>query len=114
MSALFAAGAGIGAVIQGWSGDYLGRKKAFAVSLTVALISGALLAGSVNVAMFIVFRFIQGLGLGQCFAMAPLYITEVAPPRRRGQLAGLTAASIVSGYVTYVLEYAMIAHLTLY
>lgn len=100
MSALFAAGAGIGALVQGWSGDYLGRKKSFAVSLAIALVSGALLAGSVNVAMFIVFRFIQGFGLGQCFAMAPLYITEVAPPRRRGQLAGLTAASIVTGYVT--------------
>jgi MFS family permease len=64
MSALFAAGAGIGALIQGWSGDYLGRKKAFTISLAVALIAGALVAGSVNVAMFIVFRFVQGLGLG--------------------------------------------------
>jgi len=32
--------------------------------------------------------------------MVPLYITEVAPPHRRGALAGLTGASIVTGYVT--------------
>lgn len=100
MSALFAAGAGLGALAQGWTGDYLGRKKSFIISLSVALIAGALLAGSVNVSMFIVFRFVQGLGLGQCFAMSPLYISEVAPPHRRGQLTGLTAVGLVSGYVT--------------
>ncbi|TVY33848.1 MFS glucose transporter, partial [Lachnellula occidentalis] len=100
MSALFALGAGIGAILQGWTGDYLGRKKSFIMGLIVSLIGGALVAGSVNVPMFIVFRFVQGIGLGQCFAMSPLYISEVAPPRRRGLLTGLTASGLVSGYVT--------------
>ncbi|KAK5331687.1 hypothetical protein LTR93_000692 [Exophiala xenobiotica] len=100
MSALFAAGAGIGALVQGWTGDLLGRRLALALASLISLVGCACVAGAVNVAMFIVFRFVQGFGLGQCFAMVPLYTTEVAPPHRRGLLAGLTGASIVTGYVT--------------
>lgn len=37
--------------------DKWGRRAAIGVSALITLLSGALLAGSINVAMFIVFRF---------------------------------------------------------
>jgi MFS family permease len=100
VNSLFAAGAAFGVISQGWIGDWLGRKKAFVLASTLSVVGGALTAGSVAVGMIVAMRFIQGLGLGQLIALVPLYITEVAPPHRRGALAGLTAASFAVGYVT--------------
>ena len=99
VNALFAAGAAFGAISQGWTADWLGRKGALALASGLTIVGGALTAGAVNVAMLVVMRFIQGWGLGQLIALVPLYITEVAPPHRRGALAGLTACSFAVGYV---------------
>lgn len=52
--------------------------------------------------MLVVMRLIQGLGVGQLISLVPLYITEVAPPHRRGVLSGLTACGLTLGYITYV------------
>lgn len=35
-------------------------------------------------------------------ALVPLYLTEVAPPHRRGVLTGLTTMSFGLGYTSYV------------
>lgn len=42
--------------------DRFGRKLTAALGNGIILVSGALLTGSVNPAMFIVFRFFNGLG----------------------------------------------------
>ena len=99
VSSLFAAGAAAGAIIQGFTGDALGRKKAIVMSALFCILGGALTAGSVNIAMLIVSRFIQGLGLGQSVTLVSLYLTEVAYKNNRGLLSGLTACSLASGYV---------------
>ncbi len=63
-------------------------------------IGGALVAGSVAIPMVIVMRLIQGAGLGMLLALVPLYLTEVAPPRHRGLIAGLTQIGTGCGYIT--------------
>jgi MFS family permease len=100
INSLFAAGAAIGALSQGWISDWIGRKKAFALAAALSLAGAALTAGSVAVGMIIPMRAIQGAGLGQLISLVPLYITEVAPPHTRGLLSGMTAASFAIGYVT--------------
>ena len=67
---------------------------------TVSLIGTAVVAGSVNIPMLFVFRFITGLGVGQLLALVPLYVSEVAPPHRRGLMTAFTAASFSTGYFT--------------
>jgi len=52
--------------------------------------------------MLIVVRLLQGAGLGMLLALVPLYLTEVAPPRTRGFLTGLTTLSFGTGYIMYV------------
>lgn len=89
----------MGSIVQGWTADWLGRKKAMAVAASFAIIGGALTAGSVNIAMLIVVRFVQGFGLGKVICLVPLYIAEVAPPHRRGMLSGATVWSFGIGYV---------------
>lgn len=101
VNSLFAAGAGFGAIAQGWTADWLGRPKAFAAATVISLVGGALTAGSVNIPMLIVFRFVQGFGLGQVLALVPLYISETAPAHRRGALTSFTAGGFAVGYFRY-------------
>jgi MFS family permease len=99
VNSLFAAGAAVGAIAQGWVGDWLGRKRAIVGSCLFSLLGGALTAGSVNVAMLVTCRFIQGIGLGASIVLVSLYITEVAHKNNRGMLSGLIGCSLSSGYV---------------
>ena len=103
LSALFFFGCAVGALGQSFLADWIGRKKSLGVAGIIALIGGALTAGSIAVPMLIVVRMLQGAGLGMLLALVPLYLTEVAPPQSRGFLTGLTTLSFGMGYVAYVL-----------
>jgi MFS family permease len=89
----------MGAILQCYFADWVGRKKALAIAAVFALVGGALAAGSTAIAMLIVVRLLQGCGLGMLLCLVPMYLTEVAPPYRRGLLTGLTTLSFGMGYV---------------
>ena len=82
--------------------DWLGRKKGMAIAAVLATVGGALAAGSVNIAMIITVRIIQGVGAGMVICLVPLYLAETAPPKRRGFLSGLTVLAFGFGYEAYV------------
>lgn len=48
--------------------------------------------------MLVVVRLLHGIGVGQCITITPIYLSEVAPPHRRGFLAGQNAVGLVIGY----------------
>ncbi|CAK7228951.1 hypothetical protein SCUCBS95973_007056 [Sporothrix curviconia] len=98
INALFSAGAAFGALSIAWLPDWMGRKKAIQLAATVSLIGGALVAGCATIPMLVVVRLIQGIGVGQCITITPIYLSEVAPPARRGFLAGQNAVGLVTGY----------------
>lgn len=50
------------------------------------MVSGAILAGSTNMAMFLVFRFFAGAGAFMILAAVPIWMAEVVPPYLRGAL----------------------------
>lgn len=62
ITALFYAGGVVGAFCNGWVSNIFGRKASVLVGALMVLISAALLTGSVNISMFIVFRFFNGWG----------------------------------------------------
>lgn len=93
LNCLFCAGGCVGSLGQSGVADKLGRKKALAIAAVIALVGDALVAGSVAMSMMITARFVQGCGLGALLALVPIYLSEVAPPRSRGLLAGLTTFS---------------------
>lgn len=97
-NALFNFGAACGALAQSPIADKYGRRIALAVAGVWSLIGTALVAGSVHVGMMIAVRLFQGFGLGMILALVPLYLNEVAPPRQRGLIAGLTVLSFGTGY----------------
>ena len=95
---VFQAGAFFGACSISYVGDHLGRKWGIAIPLVLVVISGAGLAGSVSMAMFIVFRFIAGCGGFWLLGAVPVWMTEIVPPRNRGLLVDLHSASLLLGY----------------
>ncbi|KIV93515.1 hypothetical protein PV10_04726 [Exophiala mesophila] len=99
INALYCFGAAVGSIGQSWFADKWGRKKALLLAGVIALVGNALVAGSVAIGMMIACRIIQGCGLGALLALVPIYLAEVAPPRSRGLLTGLTVLSFGFGFV---------------
>lgn len=62
------------------------------------MVSGAVLAGSPNIAVFLVFRFFAGAGAFMILAAVPIWMAEVSPPYLRGALVQLHAIILVLGY----------------
>jgi MFS family permease len=62
ISALFYAGGVVGSFCCGWMSNRFGRRASVLGGALMVLISGGLLTGSVNISMFIVFRFFNGWG----------------------------------------------------
>ncbi|KAL4808578.1 general substrate transporter [Aspergillus unguis] len=98
INGLFQAGVLFGTLTFGLLADRLGRRKAIFTASVTTVIGGALQAGSVHIAMFLVARFITGFGIGGLVMLVPLWQSEVAPPYSRGLLVGLHGVSIVFGY----------------
>jgi sugar porter (SP) family MFS transporter len=106
-SALY--GTVLGSLIGGWPTERFGRKP------TLLLIGILYLAGAVgsglanNVSVFIIARVLGGLGIGISTVTAPLYISEIAPPKHRGWLTGMFQFNIVFGILAAYLSNALLA-----
>ena len=81
-------GSWLGALISGYLSDILGRRKAIQVGSVIWCIGSILVCASQNIGMLVVGRFINGLSVGIFSAQVPVYITEIAPPSKRGRLVG--------------------------
>jgi len=90
-------GAAFGALISGHFANSAGRKK---IIITLAIIFAL---GSIGTALapdvewMIFFRLILGVAVGGASATVPVYIAEIAPANKRGQLVTIQELMIVSG-----------------
>jgi sugar porter (SP) family MFS transporter len=106
-SALY--GTVVGSLIGGWPADRLGRKTTL-LWIGVLYLLGAAGSGlAPNVWIFIAARFIGGLGIGISTVVAPMYISEIAPPEHRGRLAGMFQFNIVFGILIAFVSNALLA-----
>jgi MFS transporter, SP family, arabinose:H+ symporter len=106
-SALY--GTVVGSLLGGWPADRFGRK---ATLLWIGILYFVGAVGSAlapNVAVFIVARVIGGLGIGISTVVAPMYISEIAPPKHRGRLAGMFQFNIVFGILIAFVSNALLA-----
>jgi nitrate/nitrite transporter NarK len=79
--------------------DKIGRKRSIQATAVLCIIAGALQAGSVHIAMFLVARFMMGVGVGMVNVITPLYQSEVSPAKSRGRLVGSHGFILCVGYV---------------
>ncbi|KAI4955139.1 hypothetical protein J4E91_000996 [Alternaria rosae] len=99
MTAMLELGALIGALFAGWIADKLSRKYSIVVAVIIFTVGSILQTAAMDYAMLTVGRLIGGWGIGALATIAPLYISEIAPPEIRGALLVLQEFSIVLGIV---------------
>jgi len=101
-------GAMTGAIVGGAVADRIGRRKTLVWAAGIFIVGSLLAPLAPNVATLIVARAIIGLGIGFTSVTAPVYVSELAPPQRRGMLIGfyqfaLTVGIALADLVGYLL-----------
>jgi sugar porter (SP) family MFS transporter len=100
MNGLYTVGGLFGSVSAWPLSQKLGRRWAIFIAAITSVIGGGLQAGSVDLTMFILMRFVTGLGVGATLMLVPLYQSEVSPPHSRGLLVGIHGLTITVGYTS--------------
>jgi sugar porter (SP) family MFS transporter len=106
-SALY--GTVLGSLVGGWPTDRFGRRATLLWIGVLYFVSAVWSGLAAGVYSFILARFIGGLGVGISTVAAPLYISEISPPGRRGRMAGMFQFNIVFGILVAFLSNAVIA-----
>jgi SP family arabinose:H+ symporter-like MFS transporter len=101
----------LGSLIGSWPADRFGRRPTLLAVGVLFLVSALGCGLAPNVEIFIIARFIGGLGIGISTVAAPLYISEIAPPERRGRLAAMFQFNIVLGIVLAFASNAVIGRI---
>lgn len=96
----------IGALFGGLPADKWGRKPTLIFIGVLYFISALGSALAPDVYSFMIFRFIGGIGVGASSVVAPMYISEIAPAKNRGQLVALFQFNLVFGIlIAYLSNY---------
>jgi SP family galactose:H+ symporter-like MFS transporter len=101
-------GAVIGAALGGDIADHVGRRKMILAAALIFALGAIGTAAAPNVFLLILGRVVVGIAIGIASEVAPLYISEVAPPKARGSLVSLNQLAITIGIVvSYLIDYAL-------
>jgi sugar porter (SP) family MFS transporter len=99
----------IGSMIAGVPAQRYGRKKVLTVIAILYLFSAVGCALTPVWLLFVIFRFVGGLAVGASSVVGPMYISEVAPAKIRGRLAGSFQLMIVTGiFVAYLTNFLFV------
>ena len=77
--------------------DRIGRKPTLQISAVLFIISSLMTAFSEAIVVFIIGRILAGIGVGLAILVAPVYIAEISPPKKRGWLVSFNQLLIVIG-----------------
>jgi MFS family permease len=96
----------IGALIVNWILNRFGRCRSIQIVAAICVISAAIQGGAAHIAMFLVGRFINGVGVGMMQVTVPAYMvsmpsltavyngaddneqSELSPAKQRGRITG--------------------------
>lgn len=87
----------VGAIFGGIPAENIGRKKTLVWVAILYFVSAVGCGLALNVGMLMFFRFVGGLSVGASSVVAPMYIAEISPKEKRGQLTALFQFNIVLG-----------------
>jgi MFS family permease len=92
-------GIGVSSVTAGWLADNHGRKRALLLSLAVFGVFTAALPLVPNFEVFLLLRFLAGLGLGGVWGVVSTYVVETWPAAQRGRAVAFVLSSFPVGGV---------------
>jgi sugar porter (SP) family MFS transporter len=96
----------MGVSVSGMLNDWFGRKKVLIAAGVLFLISAIGTALPRNLAEFIIYRIVGGIGVGAASITSPMYIAEISPARIRGRMVSVNQFAIVLGMlVVYFVNY---------
>ena len=87
----------LGSLVGSWPTDRFGRRRTLLCIGALFLVGSLWSAFAQEVYSFMAARFLGGIAIGISTVAAPLYISEIAPPERRGRLAGMFQFNIEIG-----------------
>ena len=92
-------GAVVGAAIAGPLSDGKGRRGTILVSAIIFAVGALGSAAAPGTAVLVIARLVVGFAIGVASATAPVYISEVAPPDKRGFLVTFFQLAVTVGIV---------------
>jgi MFS family permease len=101
----------VGALVFGRLSDRYGRRKLFIATLGLYLLANGLTAFSFNYGIFLVFRFVAGMGIGGEYAAIHSAIDELIPAKYRGRVDLAVSGTYWFGAIIGSLsEYLLLNH----
>lgn len=106
VSSVYTLGGLFGALASGSLSAKYGRREPMRVAAIISIVGGLLTAVAPSIAVMSLGRFISGLAAGSATVVVPLYISEIAPPAKRGMFGAMTQIGTCTGItVTQVLGF---------
>lgn len=101
------AGAAAGSAAGGWLADRIGRRHVIIVTATLFVAGSLLSAFAPTAGWLAASRVIVGMATGVASFVAPMYLSEIAPPQIRGRLVALNQVAVTVGILaSYLVDYA--------
>ncbi len=109
VAALLTIGCLVGALFTGNFTEKYGRKKVMITTAVLYILSALGCAFAGSSLMLIAFRLLSGLAVGATSVVAPMYISEIAPAKKRGRLVSFNQFAITIGIVVaYIFDYFLV------
>lgn len=96
----------IGALVSDFLSTRFGRKNSMILASLLFFLSAIGTALPETFSVFIYFRIMGGVGVGLASMVVPMYIAEIAPANKRGQLVAYNQLAVVTGMMAvYFINY---------
>jgi SP family sugar:H+ symporter-like MFS transporter len=103
-------GCAVGAFLAGRLADLIGRRSVMMLAAVLFVLSAIGTGAAGSSAIFILARFIGGLGVGAASVISPVYISEVTPASTRGRLSTIQQIMIITGLTGAFVANYILAH----
>lgn len=97
VTSVFSIGGLISSLYAGWLADKIGRKWTTALNAIVYFVGSLIISFANSYRVFILGRFIAGLGAGCGIVVTPLLINEISPHHLKGSLGSMNQVAINLG-----------------
>ncbi|OQU98784.1 hypothetical protein CLAIMM_04514 [Cladophialophora immunda] len=100
VGSIYIAGEAVGAVVQIFIGDKLGRIGFMQLLCAICTVGCIIQTAAVNIGMLLAGRVITGVAVGALCSTVPVYLSEISSPRYRGLIGGLVGSNLTCGMMT--------------